>query len=47
MQMLAGQLERELSIAETALRAVANRKTIGDEFEARKLVAAALKAMGE
>ena len=25
-----------------ALRAVANRKTIGDEFDARKLVAAAL-----
>ena len=27
----------------TALKAVANRKTIGDEFDARKLVADALK----
>jgi hypothetical protein len=40
---LTRQLERELSQCVTALKAVANRKTIGDEFDARKLVAAALK----
>ena len=43
MQILAGQLERELNQCVAALKAVANRKSIGDEMDARKLVADALK----
>lgn len=37
------KLETELNQCVTALKAVANRKTVGDEFDARKLVAAALE----